>query len=218
MAINNDNIEQDPSFVRVQYGTTGEFDPNIPIIIGPTAVTQINGLVGPIITFVGGTSGFTFGASVATITLVSPLTTKGDLYTRDGSTGTRLGVGTNGYVLTADSGETTGLKWSPSGTLTDLNVTTITFAATPYSLTDANDVLLVNTTGGNVVVNLQAVATAEQKPYYIKKTDASVNTVTLTANGAETIDGAATQVLSNQYAVLIIIPNNAGEWNVVGIV
>lgn len=41
----------------------------------------------------------------------SPLTTKGDLYTYS-TTDARLGVGTNGYVLTADSAETTGLKWA----------------------------------------------------------------------------------------------------------
>lgn len=42
---------------------------------------------------------------------VSPLTTKGDLYTFSTSDA-RLGVGTNTHVLTADSAEATGLKWA----------------------------------------------------------------------------------------------------------
>jgi|GEM_PF-5547385 len=43
----------------------------------------------------------------------SPLTTKGDLYTHD-SADARLPVGTDGQFLVADSGETTGLKWTDS--------------------------------------------------------------------------------------------------------
>jgi len=46
---------------------------------------------------------------------LSPATTKGDLVIF-GTTNTRLPLGTNGYVLTADSGQPLGVKWAaPSG-------------------------------------------------------------------------------------------------------
>lgn len=44
----------------------------------------------------------------------SPLAVKGDLHTFD-SDNARLPVGADGYVLTADSGEATGLKWEAGG-------------------------------------------------------------------------------------------------------
>lgn len=54
---------------------------------------------------------------------LSPTTTKGDLIVSNGSDNVRLGVGTNGFLLTADSAEATGVKW----------------AAAPVSTTIAND-------------------------------------------------------------------------------
>jgi len=42
---------------------------------------------------------------------VTPLTTKGDLFTFT-TVDARLGVGTNGQILVADSAEATGLKWA----------------------------------------------------------------------------------------------------------
>lgn len=45
---------------------------------------------------------------------VSPLTTKGDLIVNDGAKDVRLGVGADAYSLVADSGEASGMKWSPA--------------------------------------------------------------------------------------------------------
>jgi hypothetical protein len=68
----------------------------------------------------------------------SPLTTKGDLYTFS-TVDARLGVGANGTVLTADSAETTGLKWAApaaAGGMTLINTggTALTGATTTISV------------------------------------------------------------------------------------
>jgi hypothetical protein len=64
----------------------------------------------------------------------SPLTTKGDLYTYS-TTDARLGVGTNGQILTADSTASTGIKWATAsaGGLTTL--ATGTLSGTSLNLT-----------------------------------------------------------------------------------
>ena len=46
--------------------------------------------------------------------LTSPLTTKGDIWTY-GTANSRIAVGTNNQVLTADSAEATGIKWAAAG-------------------------------------------------------------------------------------------------------
>lgn len=64
----------------------------------------------------------------------SPLTTKGDLYTYS-TTDARLGVGSNGQVLTAASGQATGLQWSTptSGSMTLISTTSFSSTATTLS-------------------------------------------------------------------------------------
>lgn len=47
----------------------------------------------------------------------SPLTTKGDLYTRSASADTRIGVGTDGQTLIADSAQVSGLRWGTASGL-----------------------------------------------------------------------------------------------------
>jgi hypothetical protein len=56
-----------------------------------------------------------FALSVGSSSGSSPLTTKGDLYGYS-TTNARIPVGTNTYVLTADSTQALGLKWAPAAT------------------------------------------------------------------------------------------------------
>jgi hypothetical protein len=58
---------------------------------------------------------------------IAPVTTKGDLIVRNATVATRLGVGSNGQVLTADSAEATGLKWANPGSPTAPKITTYTY-------------------------------------------------------------------------------------------
>jgi hypothetical protein len=64
--------------------------------------------------------------------ITNTLTTKGDLLGRTSSAASRLGVGSNNQVLTADSAEATGLKWATpaAGGMTLISTTSLTGAST----------------------------------------------------------------------------------------
>ena len=57
----------------------------------------------------GGTGAST---ALAGFNALSPLTTKGDILTRDATDNIRVAVGTDGWVLTADSAQASGIKWA----------------------------------------------------------------------------------------------------------
>lgn len=91
-----------------------------------------------------------WSASVGgTPSAASPLTTKGDVYSY--STGdARLGVGTNGQVLTADSAEATGLKWA-----------TVSGAGDVHPISDATAIVKGSVDGTKLVrIEADGIATA----------------------------------------------------------
>lgn len=63
-------------------------------------------------------------------------------------------------------------------------------------------------------ITLPALAGVLGRVYVIKKEDSSANTVTIDGNGAETIDGAATKVISVQYNSFRI-QAGASEWHII---
>jgi hypothetical protein len=74
-------------------------------------------------------------------------------------------------------------------------VVEITSASSPYTPGDEYTIL-VDASGGAVTIALPAVATRQERIYRVFKIDTSGNSVTIDPNGAETIDGMSTYVLS----------------------
>lgn len=116
-------------------------------------------------------------------------------------TNNRLGVATTAPKSTLESGGTFGLK-----------VKSIVAGDSPYTAA-AETVILADATGGNIIVNLPVLSGVSGRIYHIKKTDSSVNTVTLDGDSSETIDGATTQILTTQYQSLMIF-SGPSEWSI----
>jgi hypothetical protein len=72
--------------------------------------------------------------------------------------------------------------------------------------------VLVDATSGNLTVTLPLAADASDRRYTVKKIDVSANTVTIDGDGAETIDGSATQVLTTQYARITVQCDGSAWW------
>jgi len=88
---------------------------------------------------------------------------------------------------------------------------TVTAATTA----DKKSIIYVDATSGALTITLPKVVNSEDLTYYIKKIDVSVNAVTIDGNGSETIDGATTQSLPNQYDSLTMNCNGS-VWYLIG--
>lgn len=71
---------------------------------------------------------------------LSPLTTKGDLIVNNGTNDIRLAVGTNDFVLTADSTQASGVKWAAAGSFSYENAVYTTAAG--QSIPNSTDTII----------------------------------------------------------------------------
>lgn len=201
------------------FGTTFAQPP----VEGGTIITTINGASGPNVTFSGGTTGLSFAGAGNTITMSGTLVvanggtgqssyTKGDLLVGlNATTLSKLAIGANGSILTADSGEATGTKWAAAPPPADLSVVT---TAIDYALSNADDVVLVDTAAGDVTVTLHDPATAKKKLYSIKMI-VTGNDMILDGDGAD-IDASPTITTAVVFTAYTLIPDSgSGKWFIV---
>jgi hypothetical protein len=89
------------------------------------------------------------------------------------------------------------------------NVVPKVFADSTYTALPSDWLIKYDATGGASTVALPTAVGIKGKQYIVKKIDATANTVTIDANGAQTIDGMLTAVLIGQWDVITLVSDGA---------
>ena len=106
---------------------------------------------------------------------------------------------------------TTSLGTSHAGVFRELAERgTIAVASTPYTA-GIGTTLLVNAASSNITINLPTALIGFDNRITVKKTDSSLNTVTIDPDGAETIDGQSSFDLNFQYDSITVISDGT-QW------
>lgn len=101
--------------------------------------------------------------------------------------------------------------YSPNVTFQVQSLSTID---SPFTMQELDLTHIWNAGGGNCIDNLLP-ATGSGRVRHVKKIDASANTVTVTPDGTDTIDGAANYVLTAQYESVTVQDCAVGIWYVI---
>lgn len=90
--------------------------------------------------------------------------------------------------------------------------TAVTAAMSPYTPTNSDAYLMVNTTGGAVQILMQAAAARAGLPLTIKDANGNsdVNAITVTPSGAETVDGLAPYLIDSKFSAVRFAPKTGG--------
>lgn len=150
--------------------------------------------------------------NIATAGLISggPITTTGTI-TTSMATNRLVGRGTAGTGIMEEITLGTGL--SLSGTTLNASggiYNIVPVSTTPYTVvpTTGYTIYLVDASGGNIVMNFPT-AVGNTATYGVKKIDSSANTIILTPDGAETIDGSATKTILYQNTEVEVFSDNS---------
>lgn len=120
------------------------------------------------------------------------------------------------------------IRFDPGSPLTATNVQTaieqvlsvanptptpIAVAASPYTVLATDRVLLVNTSGGPITINMLPAAL---HPFTLEIKDdtgnAAANPITVVPNGAETIDGLSSYPMDSNYTDTTFVPQSGGYY------
>lgn len=92
--------------------------------------------------------------------------------------------------------------------------TAVTFAMSPYTVLPTDRVLLVNTSGGAVTINMMAAAARGGLDLTVKDDtgNAAANPISVVRNGAETIDGLTTYPIDSNFGAAQFAPQAGGYY------
>ena len=149
----------------------------------------------------------------------SPLSAKGDIYTRTSSQDERLAVGTNNYVLVADSTETVGLKWIEAPW--DKKVSNVVYYNTDadytLALTDAGAYRQHDVSNARdvIVPKNSDVAFAVGTVITIEQTNLGQITIA-PVNGDVTLNKYGGLKTAGRYTIIQLTKTDTNTWTVLG--
>lgn len=112
---------------------------------------------------------------------------------------------TNGSLVDWENSSSTVITWENS------SLVTIGWLNTVYEITANNATILVNCASESLSTLLPAASSVSGQQFKIKKIDSSANAATVTTTSSETIDGATTYSLPDQYDS-VTVQSDGTEW------